>query len=76
MTQFQYDAIMKILQNGAPALCQELAQSVSQVITDNNTLTKEKEELTKKVQELEAQLDDKKKVDEVKKEYKAKKELN
>ncbi len=76
MTQFQYDAIMKILQNGAPALCQELAQSISQVITDNSTLAKEKEELTKKVQELEAQLDDKKKIDDVKKEYKAKKEIN
>lgn len=49
MTQFQFDMICTIIQNGAPALAPELIEALSNVIQEANAAAKEnaalKEEL-------------------------------
>lgn len=41
MTQFQFDLICKIIQNGAPALAQELCEALSNFVMDNAKLVEE-----------------------------------
>ena len=38
MTQFQFDMICKIIQNGAPALANELCNSLNDLVVDYNKL--------------------------------------
>lgn len=38
MTQAQYDTIVKIIQNGAPALANELISAIAELITDYQQL--------------------------------------
>lgn len=45
MTQFEFDMICKIIQNGAPALASDLIGSISNLINDANALLKERDEL-------------------------------
>ena len=45
MTQFQYDTIMKIICNGAPALADELCQSFADIINERNAFKKELDEI-------------------------------
>ena len=44
MTQYQYDTIMKVISNGAPALANELCESIASVVRENIML---KDELSK-----------------------------
>lgn len=48
MSQEQFDVICKILQNGAPALSIELINAITNVLTVNEKLYRENEELKKK----------------------------
>lgn len=36
MTQYQYDTIMKLIVNGAPALANELCSSLADVVNERN----------------------------------------
>ena len=45
MTQFQFDAIVKIVQSGAPALANELYNALNNLVNEYNKLLKEKQEL-------------------------------
>ena len=47
MTQEQYNTICKILNSGAPALATELIGVFNEVITDNQNMKKELDELKK-----------------------------
>lgn len=49
MTQFQYDAIVAIIKNGAPALANELISSIDNVIRANAQLAKENKKLNEKI---------------------------
>ena len=42
MTQFQFDAIVKIIQSGAPALANELCNALNNLVNEHNKLLKEK----------------------------------
>ena len=53
MTQANYDIICKVIQNGAPALANELIGAISNLITDANALLKERDELKAKLEEIE-----------------------
>lgn len=44
MNQYQFDTIMKVIENGAPALAGELCSSLNDLVNDYNALRKEKEE--------------------------------
>ena len=44
MTQYQFDTILKVIENGAPALANELCNSLNNLVNDYNALRKEKEE--------------------------------
>ena len=39
MTQFQFDMICKVIQSGAPALANELCNSLNDLVVDYNKLT-------------------------------------
>lgn len=45
MTQYQYDTIIRIVENGAPALAQELCSSLSQLVNERNELVERVKEL-------------------------------
>lgn len=45
MNQWMYDTIVTILQNGAPALANQLIGGLQELITDNQAKTKGLEEL-------------------------------
>lgn len=45
MTQFQYDAIVKIICSGAPALADELCRCLADLINENSEIKKEIKEL-------------------------------
>ena len=49
MTQFQYDAIIAVIKNGAPALANELIGSIDNVIRANAQLAKENKKLNEKI---------------------------
>ena len=49
MTQFQYDAIIAVIKNGAPALANELIGSIDNIIRANAQLTKENKKLNEKI---------------------------
>ena len=49
MMQFQYDAIVAIIKNGAPALANELISSIDNVIRANAQLAKENKKLNEKI---------------------------
>ena len=38
MTQYQYDTIVKIIVNGAPALSNELCEALAEVVSELNEL--------------------------------------
>lgn len=44
MTQVQFDTIIKVIENGAPALANELCNSLNDLVNNYNTLRKEKEQ--------------------------------
>ena len=46
MTQYQFDTIMKVIENGAPALANELCNSLNDLVNNYNALRKEKEDST------------------------------
>lgn len=45
MTQFQFDLICKIIENGAPVLANELCSALDSFVRDRNTLAAENEQL-------------------------------
>lgn len=45
MNQWMYDTIVTIIQNGAPALANQLIDGIQELITDNQAKAKEIEEL-------------------------------
>ena len=47
MTQFQFDMICKVIENGAPALANELCGALDSLVRDRNQLAKENAELKK-----------------------------
>ncbi len=47
MNQYQYDTIIKLIANGAPALAEELCNAFADVITERNRLRIELDELKK-----------------------------
>lgn len=53
MSQEQLNTIVKILRNGAPALADELIDSVVNLIQVNQKLRSDNDELRKKVESLE-----------------------
>jgi len=59
MNQWMYDTIVTIIQNGAPALANQLIGGLQELITDNQAKTKELEEL-KNGKEGKAEKEDKK----------------
>lgn len=44
MTQLQYDMIVKVIQNGAPALAEELISALGALITSYQELKAEREQ--------------------------------
>jgi hypothetical protein len=51
MTQFQFELICKIIENGAPALAQELCSALDSFVQAFNALRAENEELKKQATE-------------------------
>lgn len=49
MTQSQYDVLCKVIQNGAPALANELIGAVNELINQLGEAVKAKEEESKEV---------------------------
>jgi hypothetical protein len=45
MTQLQFEVICKIIENGAPALANELCNALNNLVVDRNNLAKEVEAL-------------------------------
>lgn len=45
MTQLQFEVICKIIENGAPALANELCNALNDLVIDRNNLAKEVEAL-------------------------------
>ena len=43
MTQFQFDTIIKVIESGAPALANELCNSLNDLVNEYNALREEKE---------------------------------
>ena len=43
MNQYQFDTIMKVIENGAPALANELCGSLNDLVNDYNALREEKD---------------------------------
>ena len=41
MTQFEFDVIVKLIENGAPALARELCGSLNGLVTDYNKMAAE-----------------------------------
>jgi hypothetical protein len=41
MTQFEFDVIIKLIENGAPALARELCGSLNGLVTDYNKMAAE-----------------------------------
>lgn len=52
MTQLEFDMICKILQNGAPAVANDLIKAITDVITAANTAITERDELKKQLEKL------------------------
>lgn len=52
MTQLEFDMICKILQNGAPAVANDLIKAITDVITAANTAITERDELKKQLDKL------------------------
>ena len=59
MNQWMYNTIVTIIQNGAPALANQLIGGLQELITDNQAKTKELEEL-KSGKESKTEKEDKK----------------
>ena len=47
MTQQQFEIICKIIENGAPALANELCNALNNLVIDRNNLAKQLEEIQK-----------------------------
>lgn len=47
MTQQQFEIICKIIENGAPALANELCSALNNLVIDRNNLAKQLEEIQK-----------------------------
>lgn len=47
MTQYQFDTIVKVLESGAPALANELANSLNDLVVERNNLAEENDKLKK-----------------------------
>ena len=50
MNQLQFDVIIKIIRNGAPALANEMCNSLNDLVNDYNKLVSENEELKSKLE--------------------------
>ena len=51
MTQFQYDAIVKLICNGAPALADELCEAFAEIVTERNSFRIQLDEVIEKDKE-------------------------
>ena len=56
MTQFQFDTILKIIEQGAPVLYNDLANSLHAIVVERNNLIKENEDLRAQVEDLKAKV--------------------
>ena len=54
MTQVQFDTIIKVIENGAPALANELCNSLNDLVNNYNALRKEKEQQEEQQEEQES----------------------
>lgn len=45
MTQLQFEIIYKIIENGAPALANDLCNALNDLVVDRNNLAKQLEEI-------------------------------
>jgi hypothetical protein len=52
MTQFQFDLICKIIENGAPVLANELVTTLQGMVQTCNTTAEENERLKARIEEL------------------------
>lgn len=52
MNQFQFDAILKIIEQGAPVLYKELATALNNLVVERNTFEQENTELKAKLESL------------------------
>lgn len=57
MTQYQFDTIIKIVENGAPALADELNNSLNDLVIDRNNLAKENKEMKEELDALKSKPD-------------------
>lgn len=55
MTQYQYDTIVKIIVNGAPALSNELCEALAEVVSELNELREIRNEGKRPTSEKEEQ---------------------
>lgn len=55
MTQYQYDTIMKVIVNGAPALSNELCEALAEVVSELNKLRETVNDMGKTKSEKEEQ---------------------
>jgi cell shape-determining protein MreC len=55
MTQFQFDVLCKVIENGAPALANELCSAVSTLVQSYNKLAEENERLKAELEESKAE---------------------
>lgn len=53
MTQFQFDMICKIVQNGAPAVAEELCNALNSLVVDYNKTVEELRSIREAVAEAE-----------------------
>ena len=54
MLQYQFELIVKIVNNGAPALAEELNNSLNDLVIDRNNLAAENEKLREELNALKA----------------------
>lgn len=52
MNQFQFDMILKVIEQGAPVLYKELATALNTLVVERNTFEKENTELKAKLESL------------------------
>ena len=52
MNQFQFDAILKIIEEGAPVLYKDLATALNNLVVERNNLDQENKDLRAQLEDL------------------------
>lgn len=55
MNQLQFEMIMKVIQNGAPALADELCGALANLVNDRNKLAEENKQMKKEKEDAQSE---------------------